>query len=354
MARTAKTAPERAEPLPVARAAEIESVAERPRWLVDGLWTAEGVGVIGGAPKCCKTWLALDLAVSIASSTDALGRFPVVSPGPVLLYGAEDAASCLRERLEAIALARKLTLAAIDVRLILIPTLRLDLARDRARLRRTIEEHRPRMLMLDPLVRLHRIDENSAGEMSALLGELRTLQREYALALVLVHHLRKNGNGQGGQALRGSGDLHAWGDSNLYLRRRDQRLRLSIEHRSAPAPEACLLELVTEPAPHLRVADDGDVADPRAAADLGARIVELLKAAEVPLSRDALRAATRSRNATLGEALVRLRSEGIIDRSDAGFRLRPNRIIPIPVPATTNDGNGNGNDLTVSKQRPSA
>jgi hypothetical protein len=35
--------------------------------------------------------------------------------------------------------------------------------------------------------------------MSALLGELRTLQRRYALAIVLVHHLRKNG-GHDGQA----------------------------------------------------------------------------------------------------------------------------------------------------------
>src|SRR5439155_550142 len=38
-------------------------------------------------------------------------------------------------------------------------------------------------LLIDPLVRLHRIDENSAAEMSAVLGELRALQRAYQLAL---------------------------------------------------------------------------------------------------------------------------------------------------------------------------
>jgi len=344
-------APEHVEPLPVARAADVELDASRPRWLLDGLWTAEGVGVVGGAPKCCKTWLALDLAVSVASGTDALGRFPVVAPGPVLLYGAEDAAMRLRERLEAIGAARDLPLAAIDVRLILVPALRLDTERDRLRLRRTIEQHRPRLLLLDPLVRLHRIDENSAGEMSALLGELRALQRDYSLALLLVHHLRKNGGGQDGQALRGSGDLHAWGDSNLYLRRRDQRLRLSIEHRSAPAPEPVSLELATDPAPHLRVVDDGDASDPRAAADLGARLLELLTAAGGPMSREQLRAATQTRNATLGEALVRLRSDGAVERCDGGFQLRAGTSIPIPVPTSTKDGNGNGN---AAKQRPSA
>ncbi len=331
------------DPLPVACAADVEPEVARPRWLVDGLWTAEGVGVVGGAPKCCKTWLALDLAVSIASGTDALGRFPVASPGPVLLYGAEDAAVRLRERLDGICAARCLVLRELDVRLILAPSLRLDTERDLARLRRTLAEHRPRMLLLDPLVRLHRIDENSAGEMSALLGELRTLEREHALALVLVHHLRKNGGGQDGQALRGSGDLHAWGDSNLYLRRRDRQLRLTIEHRSAPAPEPCALELATDPAPHLRVVETEDAPDPRAAADLGARIVELLARTGRALSREELRTATRTRNATLGEALVRLRADGLVSRSDVGFELRSTASIPIPVPASpTRVGNGNG------------
>src|SRR5438093_647942 len=245
------------------------------------LWSADGVGVIGGAPKVGKTWLALDIAVSVATGTPALGCFPVSQPGPVLLYGAEDAPADLRARLAAIAAARGLGLGDLDLGLIVAPTLRLDAARDRARLRATLDRYRPRPLLLDPLVRLHRIDENSAGEMSAVLGELRALQRAYqlayqlALALVLVHHLRKyaGARGAGGQALRGSGDLHARGDSNLYLRRRDRQLVLGIEHRAAPAPPPCRLELATDPAPHLRVLAPEPAADLQAAADLADQIV---------------------------------------------------------------------------------
>jgi hypothetical protein len=57
---------------------------------------------------------------------------------------------------------------------------------------------------------------------------LRALQRECRVAIALVHHVRKNGSprGQDGQSLRGSGDLHAWGDSNLYLRRRERQMVL--------------------------------------------------------------------------------------------------------------------------------
>lgn len=62
-------------PFPVVQVASIPE-DRGPQWLVDGLWAEEGVGIVGGAPKCCKTWLALDLALSVASGTPALGAYP--------------------------------------------------------------------------------------------------------------------------------------------------------------------------------------------------------------------------------------------------------------------------------------
>ena len=310
----------RAELLPVRLAAAIDAEPQHSGWLIEGLWTRQGVGLIGGAPKCCKTWLALDLAVSVASGTPALGRFSVRDPGPVLFYGAEDQAVHLRLRIEAIAAARGLGLIGLDVGLILCPSLRLDAERDRARLAATLAHHRPRLLILDPLVRLHRIDENSANEMAALLAELRILQRRYQLALVLVHHLRKQSGPVDGQALRGSGDLHAWGDSNLFLRRRQQQLVLTAEHRTAPAPPPYALELAGEATPHLRVVDpESDLTEPTG--ELADRILAALAQADRPLSRDALRQSLGIRNATLGEILARLRAERRIERHDGGFVL---------------------------------
>ena len=333
---TPNEAMESIEPLPVFPAASPELGAQaRPGWLIDGLWAAEGVGVIGGAPKCCKTWLSLDLAVSVSSGTNALGRFRVQTPGPVLVFGAEDRRVALRDRIETIARARGLGLPDLDLGLIVADGLRLDAARDLARLRATLRQRSPRLVILDPLVRLHRIDENSAGEMSALLGELRTIQREHHVAIVLVHHVRKNG-GLGGQSLRGSGDLHAWGDSNLYLHRRDRQIVLTVEHRSAASPPPCTLELVEEPATaHLRVVE-GDFSERELAADTADKIVELLSAGA--MSREALRGALHVRNATVTEALARLRAEGRIERGDDGFRLVP--AVPVPVPREERERNG--------------
>ena len=53
--------------LPVRLAHQLDIVAPEQRWLIEGLWGAEAVGIIGGEPKCCKSFLALDMAVAVAS-----------------------------------------------------------------------------------------------------------------------------------------------------------------------------------------------------------------------------------------------------------------------------------------------
>jgi AAA domain len=62
---------------------------------------------------------------------------------------------------------------------------------------------KPTSLILDPFVRLHRIDENSSAEVAPLLAYLRELQRRHVLAVLLVHHAKKtSGHVRAGQALR--------------------------------------------------------------------------------------------------------------------------------------------------------
>src|SRR5262249_40053649 len=149
--------------------------------------------ILGGEPKCCKSFLALDLAVSIASGTACLRQFPVRRAGTVLLFPAEDSLPVVRQRLEGIcAAAAQVSLAGCPIEVITISALRLDLATDRQRLTDMVQRLRPVMLILDPLIRLHRLDENDASQIAALLSFLRELQREYKLAVLVVHHARKD------------------------------------------------------------------------------------------------------------------------------------------------------------------
>lgn len=308
------------QPLPVVRVGEIASQESAPRWLVEGLWGAESVGVIGGAPKCAKTWLGLDMALSVATGTACLGQYRVPVPGPVLVYLAEDALPVVRERVAGMARHRGLDLAGVDVHVITAPVLRLDRDPDRTRLLEATRQLRPRLLLLDPLVRLHGIDENNAGEVAELLAYFRSLQRQLALSVVLVHHTRKNAAGgvAAGQGLRGSSDIHAFGDSNLYLRRTRDRLVLQSEHRAAPALPPVELELVSVDAEttHLEI-----VAEPpdRCRRSLEEQVLALLAAGQV-LSRARLRECLAVKNERLGAALESLESAGRIGRTPAGWQ----------------------------------
>lgn len=309
--------------LPTLRVAQLDHTASAERWLVHSLWSEQAVGFIAGAPKSCKSWLGLDIAVSVASGTPCLGRFAVDHKGPVLIYLAEDSLAQVRRRIEGLCSHRKLALDQLDLHVITASSLRLDLEQDQRRLAATLAELKPALLLLDPLVRMHRLDENSSADISHLLGLLRQLQREHAVAIAVVHHMSKRARAQLGQALRGSTDLHAWSDSAAYLVRRAGRLVLTLEHRSAAAPDPFGLALVGDDTQaHLELrspeSDETDLPPPPPS-PLAQQVRTLLAEASAPLSRAALRTALRVNNQRLGDALTQLKRQCAIERTAGGW-----------------------------------
>lgn len=220
------------EPLRVLRAANLPERDDTP-WLIEGLWGRAACGFVSGPPKQGKTWLALDMAVAVASGTDCMGEFPVSDPGPVVAFFAEEHPSALRGRIARLAAARGIAIDDLDLTLVNEVSLRLDVSADLARLRKLVRRIRPKLLVLDPLVRLHRRAESDAGGMSQITGDLRELQREFDVSVMVVHHARKGRKkDKGGQELRGSGDLHAWADSSIYLDGKSPA-GILVEHRAA-------------------------------------------------------------------------------------------------------------------------
>jgi hypothetical protein len=262
----------------------------------------------------------------------------------VLLYAAEDALDIVRRRLLGIANAAGVSFRSLEVHVITVPTLRLDVAVDRERLDKTVDAMHPRLVVLDPFVRLHRLDENVAADVAPLLAYLRALQRQHQAAVLLVHHSRKGASHvRAGQALRGSSELHAWGDSNLYLRRQGDALLLSIEQRAAASMADLSLELGgEEQSLALRVVDAPPIADAETEQSLAERIVAVLAQATVPMSWRELREACRVRSSTLGDMLRTLEQEQTITRSNAGFALaRPRPSVSASPHALHTTGNGN-------------
>lgn len=302
-----------ADPYATLPAGELERTTAPLAWIVDGLFLEAGAGILGGAPKSCKSFFALDLCVAIASGTSCAGRFRVLAPGPVVLLCAEDPHAVVSSRLTALARARGRALKDLPIEVI-VDSVRLP--DGLARLEATLAAARPRLLLLDPLIRLHRADENSASEMSVILDGLRNLARSSRTAVLLVHHARKAAAGNAGVGLRGSSDLHAFGDSNLYLRRlaQDGALELKVEHRAAAAPVPLRLKLLVDsgdaPTARFDAIDRQQQEDPTVG-----RVLGLLAASAEPLSSAALREKLGVRNQIVADALRGLADAGRICRA---------------------------------------
>jgi len=332
-------------PLPVQRACQLSTAGPQIHWLIEGLWADQAVGILGGEPKCCKSFLALDVAVSVASGAACLRQFPVCRTGKVLLFPAEDSLAIVRQRLEGIASAAGVSFPALPVEVITAPSLRLDVPTDRQRLSDTVQKIQPVLLILDPLIRLHRLDENDASQIAALLSYLRELQRQFQLAVLLVHHARKDSHSsRPGQALRGSSELHGWGDSNLYMRRKGSQLTLSTEHRAAPSQDHIPLQLnQTGSAVALTVLENQPISEPKAEPSPVDRVRAALAQLQEPVfSVQQLRKRCAIRTETLCAALEELTQQGELSRNAKGYQL--NLSFPVSRPIGP-QGNGNGKCL---------
>jgi hypothetical protein len=229
----------------------------------------------------------------------------------------------VKGRLEGICAAYSLALEHLPLFVITTPLVRLDIEHERARLKDTIERVKPGLLILDPFIRMHAIDENASSQVATVLGHLRYLQRTYSLAIAVVHHARKGtGLTRPGQALRGSSEFHAWGDSNLYLKRNSHdELSLTVEHRAAPplGPLGLSLEITSPNGPHLQFHASAVPSDTRQKEDPETQILALLKAATSPLKTTDIRCSLPLRNSTISQVLDRLSQQGVILKTALGY-----------------------------------
>jgi hypothetical protein len=197
-------------------------------FLIDELWVDGAIGPLLGAPKVGKTWLLLELALSVASGRPALDEFAVTQPGPVVVVLEESGLDAARRRLHALTTdedspPRMVALAANA-------HVRLDDEEWRRRLRAVVEEIQPRAVLLDPFVRLKGgIDENSQRELEPVLDFLRELRDVCGSAVIFAAH---TGHG-GGRRIRGSSDLEAFWESKLSITARGGGVHLAAEHRES-------------------------------------------------------------------------------------------------------------------------
>jgi len=206
------------------------------RWLVDDAWVDGSVGFISGRSKSYKTWIALDLALSIVSGEPFLGRYGVQRTGPVLLVQEEDPTPVLQERLRLIAKSKGMLPILKEARsdyiaieypdwplhIINLQGFNLGSVEKVAQIRKLIAEINPVLVILDPLIVLlpQGVDEYKGVEVSAVLQTIKMWREEFGCAVVIVHHWNKGKQENGerfAEHMYGSFAFHAWLESALHV-----------------------------------------------------------------------------------------------------------------------------------------
>ena len=161
-----------------------------PKSIVEGLLN-EGMILFGGKPKRGKSWLMLDLALSVGTGSPVWRHFPVPEPQPVLYIGLEDGRDDIRERLAAI----RPGIADTGKLEFLYSFPRLSEG-GLEKLRGYAENGRYRLIIIDVLARVESADrrgnEKRYHDIYDMLAPLQDLRHQHPLCMILVTHLRKS------------------------------------------------------------------------------------------------------------------------------------------------------------------
>jgi hypothetical protein len=196
--------------------------------VIPGLLT-EGLTLFCGKPKKGKTWLALDIAISVASLRICLGDFVPVQ-GDVLYIALEDNSRRLQRRLKHILVhddtvwPDRLTFAFTWRRL------------NEGGLDDLVEwlgEHPgARLIVVDTFAAVRAVSKDYGynEDYSALAG-LQRFAGERGIAVLVVHHLRKAGADDFGDEISGTLGLTAAVDGYLVLRGDGSSAELCLRSR---------------------------------------------------------------------------------------------------------------------------
>lgn len=173
-------------------------------WLVDGWLPDHSVTFLVSPPESYKTWLLLDLAVSVAAGVPFLDQFRVNSPGPTLIIQQEDSHEGLTDRLALIAEQKLNVTPSLNGDEWQIPTmpdlpiyihpsrmLRFDNKKVLEELEEQIKIIKPKVIMIDPLYSTTSVDNYMAASAEQMMI-LKTWRDKYGCSFVIAHHSKKN------------------------------------------------------------------------------------------------------------------------------------------------------------------
>jgi hypothetical protein len=193
-----------------------------PEPLIDDILMLDSLAVCFGKPGSCKSFLAIDWALSVA--TGSWWHNHAVAAGPVL-YVISEAASGFSQRQAAWATANRVhSLEDFDMHWLPEPINLLDPAQVAA-LVQVAKDLQPKLIVFDTLARcMAGGDENGPRDMGLVVDAADQLRRATGACVMFVHHTPKDGSKP-----RGHSALEGAVSTSIEVRRDGARVVVSCD-----------------------------------------------------------------------------------------------------------------------------
>lgn len=197
---------------PVLRLSDIEN-RPPPTFLIDRHIPQVSTGFLYSAPGIGKSFLALDMALTIAfGQADWHGdKIDAGDDKPAVLYIAAEGSFGFRNRVRAWRAARNIDADADDTFVMIERTINFMDPEDINKLIRTVRkavQRRPCLVVVDTVSRsMPGADENLQKEMTLFVKACDHVKDAFQCAVIGVHHAGKSGDMRGSTVLRGAGDF---------------------------------------------------------------------------------------------------------------------------------------------------
>ena len=193
-------------PRALVSAAELAaSPPAEPAWLVDQLVLEASNGWLGAGPKVGKSYLALDLLLSLAHGLAWLDHFAVLRPHVVVLVQEEDSRWRVYQRLERLCRGRGVAFPA-TLHVAVRTGIQLDEPASLEPFLQELAAVRPDLIVWDVFNRLHTKNERYPEQTLPLLRRVDRIRDTLGCANLIAHHSRKPGTHGRPVALRRLGD----------------------------------------------------------------------------------------------------------------------------------------------------
>lgn len=174
-------------------------------WLIQDWLPDKSITFLVSPPESYKTWILLDLAVSVSAGVPFLGNYQVNQVGPTLIIQQEDSHSGLTDRL-ALIVEQKLHMNANlesenweipsmpDLPIYVHPSrmLRFDNKQVLEELEKQIQIIKPKVIMIDPLYSTTQSVDGYMADLANQMMVLKAWRDKYGCSFLIAHHSKKN------------------------------------------------------------------------------------------------------------------------------------------------------------------